>query len=356
MTRPARALIDLDALRHNYLIARDLHGGRALAVIKANAYGHGAVRCAQALEGIADGFAVAFAAEAFELRASGIEGPLLILEGCFDSEELIKASELGLWTAVHQESQLLAIEQTPLPAGSIHAWLKVDSGMHRAGFDPEEVAAAYARLSACPSVADITLMTHFSSSDEPDSQATQKQIDAFDAATADLSGARSLSNSGGILAWPPSHRDWARAGILIYGADPMPEQKHRLIPVMTLQSQVFAVKTIEPGESVGYGATFTAQVKTRVGLVAMGYADGYPRSAPTGTPIAVDGMLTRTIGRVSMDMLTIDLTDLPKAGIGSTVECWGRHIDINDVARLAGTISYELLCNVKRVPLVYLGD
>ena len=355
MTRPAQALIDLDAFRHNYLVARDLHGLRALAVIKANAYGHGAVRCAQALEGIADGFAVAFAAEAFELRAAGIQGPILILEGCFDTEELIEAARLGLWTAVHQESQLQAVEQTPLPVGALHVWLKVDSGMHRAGFELDQVSAAHARLSACPSVASITLMTHFARSDEPEIRATQKQIDAFDAATADLPGARSLSNSGGILAWPDSRRDWARAGILLYGADPMPNQAHGLIPVMTLQSQVFAVKTIEPGESLGYGGTFTAQVRTRIGLVAMGYADGYPRCAPTGTPIAVDGQMTRTIGRVSMDMLTIDLTDLPQTGIGSKVECWGRQIDVNTVARLAGTISYELLCNVKRVPLVYIS-
>jgi alanine racemase len=355
MTRPAQALINLDALRHNYLVARDLHGPRALAVIKANAYGHGAVRCAQALEGIADGFAVAFAAEAFELRAAGIQGPILILEGCFDTEELIEAARLGLWTAVHQESQLQAVEQTPLPVGALHVWLKVDSGMHRAGFELDQVSAAHARLSACPSVASITLMTHFARSDEPETHATQKQIDTFDAATADLPGARSLSNSGGILAWPDSRRDWARAGILLYGADPMPDQAHGLIPVMTLQSQVFAVKTIAPGESLGYGGTFTARVRTRVGLVAMGYADGYPRSAPTGTPIAVDGQMTRTIGRVSMDMLTIDLTDLPQTGIGSKVECWGRQIDINTVARLVGTISYELLCNVKRVPLVYVS-
>ena len=355
MTRPAQALIDLDAFRHNYLVARDLHGPRALAVIKANAYGHGAVRCAQALEGIADGFAVAFAAEAFELRAAGIQGPILILEGCFDTEELIEAARLGLWTAVHQESQLQAVEQTPLPVGALHVWLKVDSGMHRAGFELYQVSAAHARLSTCPSVASITLMTHFARSDEPETHATQKQIDAFDAATVDLPGARSLSNSGGILAWPDSRRDWARAGILLYGADPMPDQAHGLIPVMTLQSQVFAVKTIAPGESLGYGGTFTAQVRTRIGLVAMGYADGYPRCAPTGTPIAVDGQMTRTIGRVSMDMLTIDLTDLPQTGIGSKVECWGRQIDVNTVARLAGTISYELLCNVKRVPLVYIS-
>ncbi len=356
MTRPAQALIDLDALRHNYLAARDLHGGRALAVIKANAYGHGAVRCAQALQGIANGFAVAFAAEAFELRAAGIEDPILILEGCFDAEELVEAARLGLWTAVHQESQLQAIEQTPLPPGSIHAWLKIDSGMNRAGFELFEVSAAHARLTTCPSVLDITLMTHFAQSDEPESQSTQKQIDAFDAATGHLSGARSLSNSGGILGWPLSHRDWARVGIMLYGADPMPEHTQDLIPVMSLQSRVFAVKMLEPGESLGYGATFTADVRMRIGLVAMGYADGYPRCVPTGTPIAVDGQVTRIIGRVSMDMLTVDLTDLPQAGIGSKVECWGRQIDVNTVAKQAGTISYELLCNVKRVPRVYVGD
>ena len=356
MTRPAQALIDLNALRHNYLVARDLHGGRALAVIKANAYGHGAVRCAQALQGIADGFAVAFAAEAFELRAAGIKGPILILEGCFDSQELIECARLGIWMAVHQESQLVAIEQTSLPAGSIHAWLKIDSGMNRAGFELYEVTAMHARLTACISVMDITLMTHFAQSDEPETHATQKQIDAFDAATGHLPGARSLSNSGGILAWPLSRRDWARVGIMLYGADPMPVQSHDLIPVMSLQSQVFAVKMLDPGESLGYGATFTANVRMRIGLIAMGYADGYPRCAPTGTPIAVDGVVTRTIGRVSMDMLTIDLTDFPQIGVGSKVECWGQQIDVNMVAKLAGTISYELLCNVKRVQRVYVGD
>lgn len=356
MTRPSQALIDLDALRHNYRVAQKAHGGQTLAVIKANAYGHGAVRCAQALQDVADGYAVAFAAEAYELRAAGIQGPILLLEGCFDREELTEAARLNLWTTIHQESQLIDLEHAALPDSAMHVWLKVDSGMHRAGFELNQVESVYARLAACPKVASITLMTHFAQSDEPDVSATTKQILAFDAATKSLPGARSLSNSGGILAWPGAHRTWGRAGIMLYGADPLPVQNHDLIPVMTLQSQVFAVKTIAPGESLGYGATFTAQVHTRVGLVAMGYADGYPRCAPTGTPIAVNGHLTRIIGRVSMDMLTIDLTDLPEAGIGSPVECWGRQIDVNAVARHAGTISYELLCNVKRVPRVYIGD
>ena len=360
MTRPSKTLIDLAALRSNYLTARTLHGGRALAVVKANAYGHGAVPCAQALAEIADGFAVAFAAEAFELREAGITKPILVLEGCFDSDELLAAHKANLWVVIHQESQLRALETAPIDAHSIRVWLKVDSGMHRAGFALEDVQAAYARLEACPSVASITLMTHFARADEPDSEATAKQITAFHEATAGLPGDRSLSNSGGILAWPTARGTWSRPGILLYGADPLPQradplqtQPYTLTPVMSLVSEVFAIRTLEPGEALGYGGTFVATTPVRVGLVAIGYADGYPRVAPTGTPIAVGGVLTRTIGRVSMDMLTVDLSDLPQASIGSPVECWGKQIDVNQVAQQAGTISYELLCNVKRVPKVY---
>lgn len=354
MTRPSQALIDLSALRHNYALARAIHGGRALAVLKANAYGHGAIPCAKALADSVDGFAVAFVAEALELRAQGIHQPILVLEGCFDQQDLEAARAHDLWIVVHQASQIDSIERTALEASSLNVWLKVDSGMHRAGFEPEQVQKAYARLKSCKGVSRITLMTHFACADEPDKLKTVQQIQVFDAATQGLEGERSLCNSGGILAWPTAHRDWARPGILLYGADPMPTRDHGLKPVMTLQSQVFSVRTLASGETLGYGATFTAQKPTRVGLVAIGYADGYPRCAPTGTPIAVDGHLTRTIGRVSMDMMTIDLTDLPQAGIGSSVECWGSTVDINDVAQKAGTISYELLCNLKRVPKIYV--
>jgi alanine racemase len=253
--------------------------------------------------------------------------------------------------------------------------------MHRAGFALDDVQTAYQRLEACPSVASITLMTHFARADEPDSDATAKQIAAFHEATAGLPGDRSLSNSGGILAWPSARGTWARPGILLYGADPLPvnpeistngadsmargaaqltqnadqplNPTYQLTPVMSVVSEVFAIRTLEPGEALGYGGTFVATTPVRVGLVAIGYADGYPRIAPTGTPIAVGGVRTRTIGRVSMDMLTVDLSDLPQASIGSPVECWGKQIDINVVAQHAGTISYELLCNVKRVPKVY---
>ena len=360
MTRPSKALIDLAALRSNYLTARTLHGGRALAVVKANAYGHGAVPCAQALAEIADGFAVAFATEAFELREAGITKPILVLEGCFDPDELLAAYKSNLWVVIHQESQLRALETAAVDAHSIHVWLKVDSGMHRAGFALDAVQAAYERLEACPSVASITLMTHFARADEPDSDATAKQITAFQEATAGLPGARSLSNSGAVLAWPTARGTWARPGILLYGADPLPlgtdhshAQPYTLTPVMSLVSEIFAIRTLEPGEALGYGGTFVAKTPVRVGLVAIGYADGYPRVVPTGTPIAVGGVLTRTIGRVSMDMLTVDLTDLPQASVGSPVECWGKQIDVNLVAQQAGTIAYELLCNVKRVPRVY---
>ena len=483
--RPARALIDLAALRHNYHLARRLHGGRALAVVKANAYGHGAVRCAQALADEADGFAVAFLDEALELRAAGIQQPILLLEGVFAAEELADVARHGLWTAVHHEAQIEMIERTalaapvhvwlkinsgmnragflpaavdgawqrlrasgkvaditlmthfaradepqvitteaqvsrfdaatahlpvarslansgailgwpqarrdwarpgillygadPMPdeghglwtavhheaqiemiertalAAPIHVWLKINSGMNRAGFLPAAVDGAWQRLRATGTVADITLMTHFARADEPQVITTEAQVIRFDAATAHLPGARSLANSGAILGWPQARRDWARPSILLYGADPMPDEGHGLQPVMTLESAVMAVREIAAGEALGYGARFIAERDTRVGLVAMGYADGYPRGVADGTPVAVDGLPTRIIGRVSMDMLTVDLTDLPDAGIGSGVELWGRQVPVNRVARAAGTIAYELLCNVKRVRFSYSG-
>lgn len=361
MTRPSRAFIDLAALRQNYLSARHIHQGHALAVVKANAYGHGAIACAQALADIADGFAVALMSEALELRQAGITRPILVLEGCFDVQELQESFSKSIWVAVHQDAQINMFADCDLPPGSIQVWLKVDSGMHRAGFALSEVSEAYARLAACPAVASITLMSHFARADEPTESATAQQIQDFEGATQHLPGARSLCNSAGVLAWPSAKRDWARPGILLYGANPLPASyidqhpDHALLPVMCLQSEVFAVKTLQPGEALGYGGTFIAEQPTRVGLVAIGYADGYPRSAPTGTPVAIDGQPSRLVGRVSMDMLNVDLTTLPEAGIGSRVELWGRQIDINTVAQCANTIAYELLCNVKRVQRIYTG-
>jgi alanine racemase len=351
--RPARALIDLAALRHNYRLARERHGGRALAVVKANAYGHGALRCAQALRDEADGFAVAFLGEALELRAGGIDAPILLLEGVFDTDELAEVAHHGLWMVVHHEEQLRMLERTPL-AAPVDVWLKVNSGMNRAGFVGAAVAQAWQRLRVSGKVGRIVLMTHFARADEPELGTTLEQLGRFEAASAGLPGERSVANSAAILAWPQARRDWARPGILLYGADPMPAEGNGLRAVMTLESAVMAVREIAPGEALGYDGRFVAARPTRVGLVAMGYADGYPRVVPDGTPVAVEGRASRIIGRVSMDMLTIDLTELPDAGLGSRVELWGNQVPVNRIAQAAGTISYELLCNVKRVRVEYV--
>jgi len=354
-SRPSRALIDVAALRHNYTLARQRHGGRALAVLKADAYGHGALACARALEDLADGFAVAFLDEALALREGGIRQPILVLEGVFAAHDLETARAWGLWLVVHHDEQLRMLEQAPAAVRGLQVWLKLDSGMRRAGFPLHAAHEAHARLVACQGVDEIVLMSHFARADEPDCPATPAQIAAFDQATAGLPGARSLCNSAGVLAWPAAYRDWARPGVLLYGADPIANAEHGLRPVMTLESKVFATRVLHPGDALGYGGTFTAEQPCRVGLVAVGYADGYPRRVPTGTPVAIDGHLARTIGRVSMDMLTVDLSLLPSAGIGSRVELWGSQVSVNTVAEAAGTIAYELLCHVRRVPLVYRG-
>jgi len=351
--RPAVARIDLDALRHNYRVARDLHGARVLAVLKANGYGHGAVRCARALADIADGWAVAFLDEALALREAGVAGPLLVLEGAFSPEEVRQAVRHDIRLAVLHPAQIAWIAQAAPAGAGIHAWLKVDSGMHRAGFAPGDVPAAYQALRDTGKVAEITLMSHFARADEPGETMTAAQIRSFDAATLGLDGPRSLANSAGLMAWPQARRDWGRAGIMLYGADPVAAEGSPLRPAMTLASRVFAVRELPAGEPVGYGARFVTETPTRVGLVAMGYADGYPRSAPSGTPVAVDGAASRLVGRVSMDMLTVDLSHLPQAGVGSEVELWGPTVPVNAVAAAAGTIAYELLCNVKRVRFEY---
>lgn len=356
--RPAHALIDLAALRHNYLLARQLHGGKVLAVVKANAYGHGAVRCARALADIADAFAVGLVDEALELRAAGICTPILVLEGVFDVVELDEAVRHQLWLVVHHEVQLRMIESTPL-AAPLQVWLKLNTGMNRAGFAADQLADAWQRLQASGKVASITLMSHLARADEPQQAATSKQIEYFDRLCAPYPTARSLANSAGILYWPQARLDWGRPGLLLYGVAPDGSEHdadHSLRPVMQLNSAVMAVREIGAGEAVGYGGHFVVSGPTRVGLVATGYADGYPRNVANGTPVWVSdpahpagGQFAHTIGRVSMDMLSIDLSALPWAGIGSAVELWGNKVSVNRVARAAGSIAYELLCNVKRV-------
>jgi alanine racemase len=360
MSRPAVAHIRLDAFRHNYRLAKEVHGGRALAVVKANAYGHGAVLCALALGNEADGFAVASIEEALVLRETGIAAPILLLEGFFEVAELPEIVAKNLWIVVHHKWQIEALLATRLHS-PLTVWLKMDSGMHRVGIAPEDFRAAFEQLRNSQNIAQIVVMSHFASADDPASAHPRQQIETFRTATAGLNAPLSLSNSAGVLGWPNAHADWARPGIMLYGVDPLIEQAgnigqprgRRLRAVMQFESSIISVRDIPAGEPVGYGCTFVAEKPTRVGVVACGYADGYPRIAATGTPVAVDGRLTRLIGRVSMDMLTVDLTDLPQAALGSRVELWGDHVSVSDVANRAGTIAYELLCNVKRVRFVY---
>ncbi len=353
--RPARAIIDLQALRHNYALARSTAGAKALAVIKADAYGHGAVRVAQALETQADGFAVACIEEALELRAAGIRAPILLLEGFFEADELALIVEHDFWCVVHSLWQLEAIEQASVRKPLV-VWLKLDSGMHRVGLHPADFQPSYQRLQASGKVANIVLMSHFARADELDSSRSAEQVEVFEAARQGLNAEISLRNSPAVMACPEVPSDWVRPGIMLYGATPFDQPQSvadQLQPVMTLESKIICVRDLPAGEPVGYGATFITERASRVGVVAMGYADGYPREAPTGTPVLVDGQPSQLLGRVSMDMLCVDLGHLPHAGLGSRVELWGKNVLASDVAARAGTIPYRIFCNLRRVPRHY---
>ncbi|WP_372017918.1 alanine racemase [Pseudoxanthomonas sp. 10H] len=355
--RPARALIDLEALRHNYRMARRLGGGRALAVVKADAYGHGAARCALALQDEADGFAVACIEEAFALREAGIRAPILLLEGFFDADELPLIVQHDLWTVVHAPWQVDALERTPLRK-PVEVWLKLDSGMHRVGLGAADYRDAWQRLRALPHVGGIVKMSHFARADEPECVRTDEQLATFHDATAGLPGESSLCNSPALLGWPRARAEWARPGLMLYGVSPFPQANAiaaELRPVMTLESKLIAVRDLPAGEPVGYGARFVTERPTRIGVVAMGYADGYPQFAVNGTPVAIDGRPGRLVGRVSMDMLTVDLTGHAQAGVGSRVELWGNQVPAAQVVAHSQTSAYRLLCAVKRVPLQYTG-
>ncbi|MGH8418559.1 MAG: alanine racemase [Pseudomonas sp.] len=355
--RPARALIDLSALRHNYQLARETTGAKALAVIKADAYGHGAVRVAQALETQADGFAVACIEEALELRQAGIRGPVLLLEGFFEAEELGLIVEHDFWCVIHSLWQLEAIEKANI-GKPLNIWLKMDSGMHRVGIHPTEYKAAYQRLLATGKTAEVVLMTHFARADELGSARTEEQVAIFQSTREGMAAEVSLRNSPGVMGWPNVPSDWVRPGIMLYGATPFDQPQSvadRLQPVMTLESKVICVRELPAGEPVGYGGAFVTDRNMRIGVVAMGYADGYPRQAPTGTPVMIDGQRSQLLGRVSMDMLCVDLTHVAGAGLGSRVELWGKNVLASEVAASAGTIPYQIFCNLKRVPRLYSG-
>lgn len=349
--RPLQAQIRLDHLRHNYQTLKNIHGNKLLAVVKANAYGHGAVRCAHALADLADGFAVASIEEAIELREHGIANPIVLLEGVFEAAEYRLVDEHRLWPAVCSQWQLEALLKHTWQH-PVKVWLKMDSGMHRAGFFPHNYAAAYTALKQSACVDSIVKFTHFSCADEAERGSTEMQIEAFDLGCKGLEGEESMANSAALLAYPEARRDWGRAGIALYGASPFGGADERLKPVMRLVTEVFGERVLQPHSPVGYGASFYTKKSTRVGLIACGYADGYPRAASTDTPVAIGSHRSRIIGRVSMDMITVEL-DPSHEGLGDEVELWGDAVHVNEVASAAGTIAYEVLCNVKRAKFTY---
>jgi len=351
--RPACARIDLDALVYNYRHARALGGARALAVVKADAYGHGAVACARALDALADGFGVACIEEAIELREAGIRSPILLLEGFFDAGELPLIEQHQLWSVVASHWQLERLQRHH-PARPWTIWLKLDSGMHRLGFAPRDYLSAWHRLRELSWIDEIVAMTHLARADELGHTGSEQQMEAFDQALHALPPGTpaSIANSAALLAWPRARCEWVRPGLMLYGAQTLDgpcAAAEPLRPVMQLESNIIAIRELAPGEAIGYGGSFIIERPTRVGVVALGYADGYPQDAPAGTPVIAHGQRTGLIGRVSMDMLTIDLTDVPHAAIGSPVEFWGRSLSVNDVARHTRTSPYRLLSGLKRV-------
>jgi alanine racemase len=366
MPRPIEALIHVDALVHNLARVRECApDARVWAVVKANAYGHGIERVYDGLRG-ADGFALLDLAEAERVRALGWRGPILLLEGVFEPRDLELCSRLDLWHTVHCAEQIdwLAAHKTHAPQ---RVFLKLNSGMNRLGFRPEAYRSAWTRLNALPQVGEISLMTHFADADaDPASgRGIAEAMARFEAATRDLPGERSLANSAATLRHAAVAADWVRPGIMVYGSAPdFPQHDSAhwtLRPTMTLRSRLIATQRLAPGDRVGYGSSFTAEAPMTIGIVACGYADGYPRHAPSGTPVLVEGVRTRTVGRVSMDMLTVDLTPVPAAGLGSEVTLWGEgpgasRLPIDEVAHAAGTLGYELMCALAmRVPVTVAG-
>lgn len=358
MPRPIQACLDLAALRHNYLVAKNQVStqgkpAKAWAVVKADAYGHGLLRSVAALDDVADGFALLDLNEAVILRDAGFRQPILLLEGFFEPDDLTVCAEYALIPAVHRIEQLQMIRDARLPL-RLPIYLKLNTGMNRLGFTPDQLPAVKNEVAASSAIGLLTLMTHFAEADG--GRGIAWQLERFAQMSAGWACPVSMANSAAILRHPQTAHDWVRPGIMLYGGSPFADAdaaEFDLKPVMTLRSRIIAIQNIVAGERVGYGGTFEADRPMRIGIVACGYADGYPRHAPSGTPILVAGQRSETVGRVSMDMLACDLTDIPEAGVDSPVVLWGDGLPADEVAAAAGTISYELFCALaKRVPVV----
>ena len=350
--RPIKAIISAAALRHNLgVVRRAAPRSRVFAVIKANAYGHGVTRAARAFEA-ADGIALLEIEAAVRLREGGYAKRLALLEGLFESSEVAVAARHDLAVVVHNHEQLRMLDAAPAGA-RFDVMLKINTGMNRLGFTPPDALAARELLKKHRAVKQLTLMTHFATAD--DARGVAWQIQVFEQIAAGQQLERSIANSAAILRFPDTHADWVRPGIMLYGCTPFADVTARelgLRPAMTLASEIISVQDLRGGDCIGYAGTFEATQTMRIGTVACGYADGYPRHAPTGTPVLVDGIRTRTLGRVSMDMLCVDLTPVPAARVGTAVELWGGALPADEVAAAAGTVSYELICALApRVPV-----
>jgi alanine racemase len=354
MPRPIRATISSAALKHNLDIARRYAAGsKVWAVIKANGYGHGLLRVAKALEA-ADGFALLDMVDALRLRSAGVSKPILMLEGFFKPQDLPFLEKYALTPVVHSLEQVQMLKASDL-GGQIDAYLKINSGMNRLGFAPDNVLLGWNSLQEDPQIRSVTLMTHFADADGE--SGVRGQLDWFNRMTHSLEAPRSVANSAALLRYPEETRAaWVRPGIMLYGCSPFLDQSAAsfgLQPAMTLSSEIIALQRLQPGERVGYGFSYETAGEMTVGVVACGYADGYPRHAPTGTPVLVAGQRARVVGRVSMDMLCVDVTGIEAARVGAPVTLWGEGLSADEVAMHAGTLSYQLLCALApRVPVV----
>lgn len=349
MSRAAEACLDMAALSSNLERVRALAPqSKVMAMIKANAYGHGLVRIGRALAEQADAYGVACGEEAWALRMAGIKQPINLLEGFFGEDELPTIEEHQLTLTIHHVWQINALAKAQLKQ-AVKVWLKIDTGMHRLGLAPELVDEAVEHLLQSKNVSEIGFMTHFANADDASDKTTEQQLDLFRQSISKHSGEQSIANSAGIVAWPDSHCEWVRPGIMLYGASPMKGQQgseHGLKPVMTLRSRLIAVNYLKKGDRVGYGGNWACPQDMPVGVVAMGYGDGYPRHAKEGTPVLVRDQLVPLIGRVSMDMITVDLRRIVQPRVGDPVTLWGEGLPIELIAEAAGTIAYELLCSV----------
>ena len=357
MTRPVRARVDLSALKHNFERVRHYApASRIMAIVKAHAYGHGLINAARALPG-AHAFGVVSMDEAVTLREAGFDRRIVLLEGLYEENETGLADGYRVDAVIHHPGQIDMLERVR-PGRSLDVWLKIDTGMHRLGFDPVVVPAVVERLRHTSGVGDIRFLSHFCCADEVAADYTQQQCRLFLQTLEGMEGERSLANSAAVLSWPDTHLDWVRPGVMLYGSSPLPHtcaEDLGLRPVMTLETRLIAVARRRAGDPVGYGAAWECPEAMPVGTAAIGYGDGYPRHAPSGTPVLVNGRRAALAGRVSMDMIGIDLRGHPEARVGDPVILWGEGLPVDEVAAAAGTISYELFCGLSsRVKFDYV--